>query len=166
MHAAGRDDRAAQGRAAARTSCRRLTARPASDARRPVRQHRPRLQHRDRRPRRRCVWRTYVVTEAGFGADLGAEKFMDIKCRMSEPCAQTRWCWWRRFARSRATAAWPKAELGEENLEALERGPVEPAGAHLTQHPQGVGAAPVSSRSTASPATPTRKSSWCASACG
>ena len=26
----------------------------------------------------------YVVTEAGFGADLGAEKFMDIKCRKSE----------------------------------------------------------------------------------
>ena len=26
----------------------------------------------------------YVVTEAGFGADLGAEKFLDIKCRMAD----------------------------------------------------------------------------------
>ena len=29
----------------------------------------------------------YVVTEAGFGADLGAEKFLDIKCRQSRPCS-------------------------------------------------------------------------------
>ncbi len=28
-------------------------------------------------------WPTYVVTEAGFGADMGAEKFFDIKCRAS-----------------------------------------------------------------------------------
>ena len=28
----------------------------------------------------------YVVTEAGFGADLGAEKFLDIKCRLAELC--------------------------------------------------------------------------------
>ena len=28
------------------------------------------------------AWPTIVVTEAGFGADLGAEKFLDIKCRM------------------------------------------------------------------------------------
>ena len=33
----------------------------------------------------------YVVTEAGFGADLGAEKFIDIKCRKSGPAPDRRW---------------------------------------------------------------------------
>ena len=32
----------------------------------------------------------YVVTEAGFGADLGAEKFMNIKCRKAGLCARVR----------------------------------------------------------------------------
>ncbi len=32
----------------------------------------------------------YVVTEAGFGADLGAEKFLDIKCRKSGPASERR----------------------------------------------------------------------------
>jgi formate--tetrahydrofolate ligase len=42
----------------------------------------------------------YVVTEAGFGADLGAEKFMDIKCRLAglKPMP---WCWSPPCARSR-----------------------------------------------------------------
>ena len=47
----------------------------------------------------------YVVTEAGFGADLGAEKFVDIKCRKAGLQARRRWCWWPRCARSSTTAA-------------------------------------------------------------
>lgn len=63
----------------------------------------------------------YVVTEAGFGADLGAEKFIDIKCRMSglKPSAVVI------VATVRAmkyNGGVPKAELNNENLEALERG--------------------------------------------
>ena len=63
----------------------------------------------------------YAVTEAGFGADLGAEKFMDIKCRMSglRPSAVII------VATVRAlkyNGGVPKAELNNENLEALEKG--------------------------------------------
>ena len=47
---------------------------------RPVRQHRPWLQFGDGDARGLRL-ADYVVTEAGFGADLGAEKFFDIKCR-------------------------------------------------------------------------------------
>ena len=36
----------------------------------------------------------YVVTEAGFGADLGAEKFIDIKCRKAGLSRLPPW-WWR-----------------------------------------------------------------------
>ena len=62
-----------------------------------------------------------VVTEAGFGADLGAEKFLDIKCRMAglKPDAVVL------VATVRAlkyNGGVQKAELGEENLEALKRG--------------------------------------------
>ncbi len=63
----------------------------------------------------------YVVTEAGFGADLGAEKFLDIKCRMSglKPDAVIL------VATVRAlkyNGGVPKDELGTENLEALKKG--------------------------------------------
>ncbi len=63
----------------------------------------------------------YVVTEAGFGADLGAEKFMDIKCRMADlrPDAVVL------VATVRAlkyNGGVPKAELSKENLEALKKG--------------------------------------------
>lgn len=63
----------------------------------------------------------YVVTEAGFGADLGAEKFLDIKCRIGGlvPDAVVL------VATIRAlkyNGGIPKAELGAENLEALKRG--------------------------------------------
>ena len=63
----------------------------------------------------------YTVTEAGFGADLGAEKFLDIKCRMAgiHPDAVVI------VATVRAlkyNGGVPKAELGTENLEALEKG--------------------------------------------
>ncbi len=63
----------------------------------------------------------YAVTEAGFGADLGAEKFLDIKCRMAglRPSALVL------VATVRALkhhGGCPKTELGNENLEALEKG--------------------------------------------
>lgn len=63
----------------------------------------------------------YVITEAGFGADLGAEKFFDIKCRMSGlvPDAVVL------VATVRAlkyNGGVPKAELADENVEALKKG--------------------------------------------
>ena len=63
----------------------------------------------------------YVVTEAGFGADLGAEKFLDIKCRYASlhPDAVVL------VATVRAlkyNGGVPKADLGQENLDALEKG--------------------------------------------
>ena len=63
----------------------------------------------------------YAVTEAGFGADLGAEKFLDIKCRMAglNPDAVVM------VATVRALkmhGGVQKTELGAENLEALEKG--------------------------------------------
>ena len=63
----------------------------------------------------------YVVTEAGFGADLGAEKFFDIKCRQAglSPDAVVL------VATIRAlkyNGGVPKAELSAENVEALEKG--------------------------------------------
>ena len=63
----------------------------------------------------------YAVTEAGFGADLGAEKFLDIKCRAAglTPDAVVM------VATVRALkmhGGLPKTELGEENLAALEAG--------------------------------------------
>lgn len=70
----------------------------------------------------------YVVTEAGFGADLGAEKFFDIKCRaagLKPACTVI-------VATVRALkmhGGVDKKELGPENLEALEKGC-----ANLLQH--------------------------------
>ena len=63
----------------------------------------------------------YTVTEAGFGADLGAEKFLDIKCRAGgfHPDAVVI------VATVRALkyhGGVPKADLNHENLEALEKG--------------------------------------------
>jgi Formyltetrahydrofolate synthetase len=63
----------------------------------------------------------YVVTEAGFGADLGAEKFLDIKCRAAglKPSAAVL------VATVRAlkyNGGQPKTELKTENLDALKRG--------------------------------------------
>ena len=63
----------------------------------------------------------YTVTEAGFGADLGAEKFLDIKCRAADlhpSCVVV-------VATVRALkmhGGVPKAELGQENVEALAKG--------------------------------------------
>ncbi len=63
----------------------------------------------------------YMVTEAGFGADLGAEKFVDIKCRMSglRPNAVILVATIKALKYNGGIA---KAELQEENLEALEKG--------------------------------------------
>ena len=63
----------------------------------------------------------YCITEAGFGSDLGAEKFLDIKCRMAglaPSCVAV-------VATVRAlkyNGGVPKAELAEENVEALKKG--------------------------------------------
>ncbi len=63
----------------------------------------------------------YVVTEAGFGADLGAEKFLDIKCRMAGlvPNAVVIVATVRALKHHGGVA---KADLNNENLEALEEG--------------------------------------------
>lgn len=71
----------------------------------------------------------YCITEAGFGSDLGAEKFFDIKCRLAgfKPSAVVV------VATARAlkyNGGVPKAETGKENLEALEKGIVN-LGAHI-----------------------------------
>ncbi|MGN0469770.1 MAG: formate--tetrahydrofolate ligase [Acutalibacteraceae bacterium] len=71
----------------------------------------------------------YCVTEAGFGSDLGAEKFFDIKCRKAglKPSAVVL------VATVRAlkyNGGVPKAELENENLDALEKGIVN-LGAHI-----------------------------------
>ncbi|MBE6918160.1 MAG: formate--tetrahydrofolate ligase [Ruminococcaceae bacterium] len=63
----------------------------------------------------------YCVTEAGFGADLGAEKFLDIKCRLAglTPAAVVVVATVRALKNHGGV---PKAELNNENLEALEKG--------------------------------------------
>jgi formate--tetrahydrofolate ligase len=63
----------------------------------------------------------YVITEAGFGADLGAEKFFDIKCRFADlhPDAAVIVATIRAL---KMNGGVPKTELSVENLDALERG--------------------------------------------
>ena len=63
----------------------------------------------------------YCVTEAGFGADLGAEKFLDIKCRMAglKPDAVVIVATVRAL---KSHGGVPKAELGNENLDAVKAG--------------------------------------------
>lgn len=63
----------------------------------------------------------YVITEAGFGADLGAEKFFDIKCRKAglHPDAVVLVATVRALKYNGGVA---KADLAQENLEALKRG--------------------------------------------
>ncbi len=75
----------------------------------------------------------YTITEAGFGADLGAEKFFDIKCRkagLRPDCAVI-------VATVRAlkyNGGIPKEQLGEENLDALKSGAV-----NLKKHIENIG---------------------------
>ncbi len=75
----------------------------------------------------------YTITEAGFGADLGAEKFFDIKCRMGgfRPDAVVLVATVRALKYNGGVA---KNDLGEENLEALKRGIV-----NLEKHIENVG---------------------------
>ena len=63
----------------------------------------------------------YVITEAGFGADLGAEKFLDIKCRMGglTPSAVVMVATVRALKHHGGVS---KSDLNTENLEALEKG--------------------------------------------
>ena len=63
----------------------------------------------------------YAITEAGFGADLGAEKFLDIKCRMADlhPDAVVIVA---SVQALKYNGGVPKAELKEENVEALKKG--------------------------------------------
>ena len=75
----------------------------------------------------------YVVTEAGFGADLGAEKFFDIKCRMAglTPDAVVIVATVRALKMNGGVA---KDALGAENLDALRRG-----AANLEKHIENIG---------------------------
>ena len=75
----------------------------------------------------------YVVTEAGFGADLGAEKFMDIKCRKAglKPAASVVVATVRALKMHGGVA---KEDLGKENVEAVKKG-----GANLARHVENVG---------------------------
>ena len=102
----------------------------------------------------------YAVTEAGFGADLGAEKFLDIKCRAAglRPDAVVV------VATVRALkmhGGLPKTALGEENLEALWRRACPTCCATCPTSKTST-SCPAWWRSTASPPTPTRRSasSW------
>ena len=63
----------------------------------------------------------YAITEAGFGADLGAEKFLDKKCRMAglKPDAVVLVATVRALKHNGGVS---KSDLGNENLEALEKG--------------------------------------------
>ena len=75
----------------------------------------------------------YVVTEAGFGADLGAEKFFDIKCRLAglTPDAVVIVATVRALKMNGGAA---KDELGTENLDALRKG-----AANLEKHIENIG---------------------------
>ena len=75
----------------------------------------------------------YVVTEAGFGADLGAEKFFDIKCRLAglKPDAVVIVATVRAL---KMNGGVPKDALGTENLDALKKG-----AANLEKHIENVG---------------------------
>jgi formate--tetrahydrofolate ligase len=75
----------------------------------------------------------YVVTEAGFGADLGAEKFFDIKCRQAglKPAAAVVVATARALKMNGGVA---KGDLAKENLAALEKGL-----ANLERHVENVG---------------------------
>lgn len=71
----------------------------------------------------------YTITEAGFGSDLGAEKFLDIKCRFAglKPNCIVLVSTVRSM---KYNGGVPKTELAKENMEALEKGSVN-LGAHI-----------------------------------
>ena len=117
---AGRGDGAAAKTPSARTSCKRSSARPRSIHGGPF----ANIAHGCNTviaTQTALRLADVVVTEAGFGADLGAEKFIDIKCRMANlvPSAVVLVATVRALKSHGGVA---KADLGTENLEALERG--------------------------------------------
>ena len=62
----------------------------------------------------------YVITEAGFGADLGAEKFLDISAE-SPVFFRTPWFWWLRCVPSNITVGFLRQNLGLKILRLLRR---------------------------------------------
>jgi formate--tetrahydrofolate ligase len=82
-----------------------------------LRQHRPWLQLGRRHATTALKLADYVVTEAGFGADLGAEKFFDIKCRKAglKPAAAVIVATVRAM---KMNGGVKKEDLGTENIEA------------------------------------------------
>ena len=99
----------------------------------------------------------YVVTEAGFGADLGAEKFFDIKCRKAGLEAGLRRCIVATVRALKMHGGVKKEDLKKENVEALE-GLRQPAAPHRERASSS--ACRRWSRSTTSPPTPTPRSRW------
>jgi hypothetical protein len=99
----------------------------------------------------------YVVTEAGFGADLGAEKFIDIKCRKAglKPAAAVIVATVRALKYHGGVEV---ADLARENVEAHEEGHRQHRAPHR-QHAQSLTACPAWCRSTIAPRTPTPRSS-------
>ena len=68
-----------------------------------------------------CKLADYMVTEAGFRSRPGAEKFVDIKCAACPGCVQMQLFWWKLIRAKKYNGGVPKADLNNENLEALER---------------------------------------------
>jgi formate--tetrahydrofolate ligase len=78
----------------------------------------------------------YVVTEAGFGADLGAEKFLDIKCRCCRHRSfLTPSCLLRPCVPSSTTAACRRQSLRQENFEALVRAGIPESPSPYLEYP-------------------------------
>ena len=102
----------------------------------------------------------YVVTEAGFGADLGAEKFFDIKCRKAglKPAAAVIVATVRALKMNGGVS---KEDLGKENVEAVKKGCAN-LGRHI-ENVQAVRRAGRWSRSTTSSPTRTPRSRRCRS---
>ena len=96
----------------------------------------------------------YVVTEAGFGADLGAEKFLDIKCRAAgiapSACVLVATV---RALKSHGGVA--KADLNQPNPDAVRAG-LANLGRHIENMKDGFGLPVVGGGQTPSPPTPPR----------
>ena len=105
----------------------------------------------------------YVVTEAGFGADLGGEKFFDIKCRKAGLTPGTRGD---RRDHPRAQDAWRRRPGRPRQGEP--RGRAQGAGQSRTPHRPtwASSACPRWWRSTSSPAIPPPSTRWCATSAG
>ncbi len=118
LNAAGRHGRPAEGRPRPEPGADAGGQPPPSSTAGPC-QHRPRMQQRHRHQAMPSL-ADYVITEAGFGADLGAEKFLDIKCRyagIAPACVLVATV---RALKHHGGAA--KADLNQPNLEAVKAG--------------------------------------------